>query len=121
MSIAVRHAMERSTALRRIFTLSREGCLPVSEVEITYCILPLSRSWHNVRAFRPLPILYGVARSDHVAVQHGSGSAGGVDIEAKLLELVGDHRLSRCLSASRYGDEHAAVVVDACSPPRQVP
>ena len=35
VSMAVRHGMESSTALRRIFTLSWEGMRPFEDVEIT--------------------------------------------------------------------------------------
>lgn len=35
VSMAVRHGMESSTALRRIFTLSWEGMRPLDDVEIT--------------------------------------------------------------------------------------
>lgn len=35
VSMDVRHGMERSTALRRIFTLSRVGMRPRVEVEMT--------------------------------------------------------------------------------------
>lgn len=63
----------------------------------------------NVRV--ALAYSVGVARSNHVAVQHGSGSAGGVDLESELLEPACDLDYL-VLVAVLYGNEHAALVVE---------